>query len=104
MAFSGCMGQCASTYNLHAVECPGRYGPYGELSFFLLKKEPMVLWELVRFGLSIPVESLKACALIGLHIMIQENSGRSENGCCVSSSSSDENNVGNDALFVIGSH
>ena len=83
---------------------PGRYGPYGELSFFLLKKEPMVLRELVRFGLSIPVESLKACALIGLHIMIQENSERSENGCCVSSSSSDENNVGNDALFVIGSH
>ena len=80
---------------------PGRYGPYGELFFFLLKKEPMVLRELVR---NIPVELLKACALIGLHIMIQENSGRSENGCCVSSSSSDENNVGNDALFVIGSH
>ena len=33
--------------------------------------------------------------------MIEENSGRSENGSSVSSSSSDENNVGNDALFVI---
>ena len=31
----------------------GRYGPYGELFFFLLKKEPMVLRELVRLGPSI---------------------------------------------------
>ena len=64
----------------------------------------MVLSELVRFGPSIPVETVKACALIGLHMMIVENSGRSENGSSVSSSSSDENNVGNDALFVIGLH
>ena len=37
-------------------------------------------------------------------MMIEENSGRSENGSSVSSSSSDENNVGNGALFVIGLH
>ena len=48
-----------------------------------LKKEPMVLSELVRFGPSIPVETVKACALIGLHKMIEEKSGRSENGFCV---------------------
>ena len=53
---------------------------------------------------SIPVETVKACALIGLHKMTEEKSGRSENGSSVSSSSSDENNVGNDALFVIGLH
>ena len=41
---------------------PGRYGPYGELFFFLLKKEPTVLSELVRFGPSIPVDTVKACA------------------------------------------
>ena len=35
---------------------PGRYGPYGELYFFIFKKEPMVLRELVRFGPGIPVE------------------------------------------------
>ena len=35
---------------------------------------------------------------------IEENSERSENGSSVASSSSDENNVGNDALFVIGLH
>ena len=73
---------------------PGRYGPYGELFFFLLKEEPMVLSELVRFGPTIPVETEKACALIGLHMMIEENSGQSENCSSVSSSSSDENNVG----------
>ena len=44
---------------------PGRYGPDGELFFFFLKKEPTVLRELVRFGPSIPVEAVKACALIG---------------------------------------
>ena len=32
---------------------PGRYGPCGKLFLFLLKKEPMVLRELVRFGPSI---------------------------------------------------
>ena len=32
---------------------PGRYGPYGELFFFLLEKEPIVLRELSRLGPSI---------------------------------------------------
>ena len=40
---------------------------------------------------------MEACALIGLHLMIEE-------GSSVSSSSSDEKNVGNDALFVVGQH
>ena len=56
---------------------------------FLLKKEPMFLRELVRCGPSIPVEAVKACAFIGLHMMIGEKSGRSENGSSVSSSSLD---------------
>ena len=45
---------------------PGRYGPYCELFFFFLTKEPMVLRELVWFGPSIPVETVKACVLVGL--------------------------------------
>ena len=53
----------------------GRYGPHGELFFLLLKKEPRVLSELVRFGPSIPVETVKACALIGLHMTVDENAG-----------------------------
>ena len=42
---------------------PGRYGPHGELFFFLLKKELMVLRELVRCGPSIPVETVKSMRL-----------------------------------------
>ena len=81
----------------------GRYGPYGELFFFPLK-EPMVLRELVRFGPSIPVEAEKACALVGLNMMAEEDSWRMDSGSSFSSSSSSENNVGNGALFVIGPH
>ena len=83
---------------------PGRYGPYGELFFFLLKKEPMVLRELVRFGPSIPIEAVKACALVGLHMMAEEDSWRTDSGSSFSSSSSSENNVGDGALFVIRLH
>ena len=83
---------------------PGRYGPHGELFFLLLKKEPRVFSELVRCGPSISAEKVKACALIGLHMVAEENSWRSDSGSSVSSSSSDENNMGNDALFVIGLH
>ena len=42
---------------------PGRYGPYGELFFFLLKEQPMVLRELVRFGPSIPIEASESMCL-----------------------------------------
>ena len=42
--------------------------------------------------------------MIGLHMMAEEKSWRSDNGSSVSSCSSSENNVVNDALFVIGLH
>ena len=64
----------------------------------------MVIRELVRFGPSIPVEAVKVCALVGLHMMAEENSWRSDSGSSISSSSLSENNVGNDALCVIGLH
>ena len=83
---------------------PGRCGPYGELFFFLVKKEPVVLRELVRYGPSIPVEAVKACALVRVHMMAEEDSWRTDSGSSFSSSSSSENNVGNGALFVIGLH
>ena len=41
---------------------PGKYGPHGELFFFLLKKEPMVLSELVEFGPCFSAETVKSCA------------------------------------------
>ena len=83
---------------------PGRYGPYRELFFFLLKKELMFIRELVRFGTSIPVEAVKVCALIGLRMMPEDNPWWSDSGSPVSSSSSSEDNVGIDALYVIGLH
>ena len=49
-------------------------------------------------------KKVKACALVGLHMMAEENSWPSDTGSSVSSSSSSENNVGNDALFVIKVH
>ena len=73
-------------------------GPYGELFFFLLKKQPMVLRTLVRF------KAVKACALVGLHMMAEEDSWRMDSGSSFSWSSSSENNMGNGVFFVIGLH
>ena len=64
----------------------------------------MVIRELVRFGPSIPVEAVKACALFGLHMMAEEDSWRSDSGSSVSSTYSCEDNVCHDALHVIGLH
>ena len=102
LALSGCMGQCASTHSLYAVERPREVRAAWRALLLLpfLLREPRVLSELVRFGPSIPVEIVKACVLVGLHMMAEENSGWSENGSSVSSSSSNDNNVGNDARKV----
>ena len=54
----------------------------------LLKKEPGVLSEFVWFGPSISAEKVKACALIGLHMMAEENALRSDSDSSVSSSGS----------------
>ena len=65
VAFAGRLGQCAAAHSLHALECPREVWPHGDFFFFLLKKEPMVIRELVRFGPSNPVEAVKTCALVG---------------------------------------
>ena len=52
----------------------GKYGPHGELFFFfLLKKEPTVISELVEFGPCVSAETVIACASIGVHMMAEEN-------------------------------
>ena len=51
---------------------PKKYGPHGELFFFFLKTEPTVLTELVEFGPCISAETVKVRALIGLHMMAEE--------------------------------
>ena len=56
---------------------PGKKGPHGELFNFFLEKEPMAISQLTEFGRCISAERVKACALIGLHMMAEENALRS---------------------------
>ena len=51
---------------------PGKYGPHGELLFFLVKKEPVVASDDVSSNSFVSAETLKACALIGLHFLAAE--------------------------------
>ena len=69
---------CVRAQPLHALECPKKYGPHCELFFFFHKKEPMVPSELVNFGSCVSTETVKACALNGLHMMAEENAFRSD--------------------------
>ena len=91
-------------HNLHAMECPRDIRAVWRALLLPLEERAGVLRELVRFGPSIPVKAEKARALLGLHMIAEENSRRTDSGSSFSSSSSSENNVGNDALFVIGQH
>ena len=56
---------------------PGKYGPHGELFFFLIKKEPLALTEAAQFKPFVPAETLKACALIGVYLMGAEGASGS---------------------------
>ena len=49
----------------------GSMGPMASSSSFSMK-EPTVLSELVEFGPCISAEAVKACTLIGLHMMAEE--------------------------------
>ena len=51
---------------------PGKYGTHGELFFFLIKKEPVVASNEVLPKPIVSAETLKACALIGLHLLAAE--------------------------------
>ena len=48
---------------------PGKYGPHGELFFFLIKKEHVVASNEVLPNPHVSAETLEACALIGLHLL-----------------------------------
>ena len=94
---------------------PGRYGPYGELFFFFLEQEPIVLSKLVRFGPSIrPRDDLlllmqkKPTVVpdseafnphIGDGFLVPELKDESE-----ASEDDQTDNVSNEALCVIGLH
>ena len=97
---------------------PRKYGPNGELFFFLLEKGPMVLRELIRLGPSIrphgellfllmqkkPAFVPDSEAFIGDGFPVPELKGENEASEDEQADSSSENNVGNGALFVIGLH
>ena len=120
VAFSGCLGQCASTHNVHAIKCPREIRAVcGELFFFLLENEPMVLRELSRRGPSIrPHGELLLLLMqkkpnfvpdsevfnsyIGDGFLVPELKDESEASKDEQADSPSENNVGNGALFVIG--
>ena len=61
-------GKTASVWNV-----PGKYGPHGELYFFLIEVEPLVLTKAMEFRPLAAAEILKACALIGLHLLAEED-------------------------------
>ena len=109
------MGLCASTqWNV-----PRRCGPYGEFFFFLLKKDPMVLSELVRLEPSIrphgellffllmqkkPAfvpDSEAFNSYIKDGFLVPELKGECEASEDEQADSSSANNVSNEALFVI---
>ena len=65
---TACVLRTASTH----WNVPGKYEPHGEPIFFLLKKEPMVLGELIEFG------PFFSAGTTGLHMMAEEVALRSD--------------------------
>ena len=69
------LGKASGLIRTHGMRCPcahhsfwtapRKYGPHGELFFFLIKKESLALTEAAQFKPFVPAETLKACALIG---------------------------------------
>ena len=66
----------------------GKYGPHGELFFFLIQKEPATMPGVETFSPFInadirtplfSAEVLKTCALVALHVIAEE--GRDGDGC-----------------------
>ena len=68
----GSVGQLALRIASTHWNVPGKYGPHGELFFFLLKKEPMVLGELIECKPCTSAERVNACAFIDWHMMAEE--------------------------------
>ena len=59
---------------------PEKYGPHSELFFFVLMKEPVALTKAVPFKPVFCADTLKACSLIGLHLLAEAGEAGSS-GC-----------------------
>ena len=79
---------CLQTASMH-WNVPGQYGPHGELSFFLIQKEPATMPGSETFSPFFAAEFrsfffsadlLKKCALVALHLIAEEGKD-SESGC-----------------------
>ena len=51
---------------------PGKYGPHGELFFFIMKKRQVVASNEVLPNPCVSAKTVTACALIGLHLLAAE--------------------------------
>ena len=72
LALPGPVGQSAPAHSVHLLERPPwKYWPPGELFSFLIK-EPVVASNDVSSNRCVSAETLKACALIGLHLVAAE--------------------------------
>ena len=68
----GPMGRGARTSS-SCWDDPVKYGPHSELLFFLIRKEPVALTQAVPFEPFCLWETLKTCALTGLHLLAAED-------------------------------
>ena len=61
---------------------PGKYGPHGELFFFLIQKEPATeqVGETFSPFFKADIRAPLKCALIALHLIAEEGRG-GEDGC-----------------------
>ena len=59
---------------------PRKYGPHGELYFFVIYKEQVVASNEMLPNPFVSAETLKACALIGLRLLVAEGEDGSS-GC-----------------------
>ena len=73
---------CACAQRSTCLNVPGKYGPHGELLFFLVKKELVAVSNDVSSNPFVSAETPKACALICLHLLAAEG----EAGSCGSQS------------------
>ena len=64
---------------------PGKYGPHSEFFFFPVRKESMALTKAVPCKPFVSTETLKACALVGLQLLVLTLETCGENGCPKSS-------------------
>ena len=68
-------GRFGKAFCLAWTRGTGKYEPHGELFFFLVKKEPVVASDDVSSNPFVSPETLKACALVGLHLVAEGEAG-----------------------------